>query len=255
LVSESSNNNEFLNKVAIVSGGTSGMGRSIAHELARNGCHVVAFGIDKIEETSRMFEQENLQIDVLQGDVSSKQDIQRIVQYAVNKFGKINYLCNCAGIRPSGNILETSEDDWNLVLNVNLKGMFLLTKEALPAIIAQGGGAIVNIGSVSGFAGKNHFAYTVAKGAVYPFTRSLALDFAPHKVRVNAIIPGFIKTGMTEHWPEEYEEQVALRSVAGRVGLPQDVTDTAMFLLSQKAENITGTFINVGTLPGAVPQG
>jgi NAD(P)-dependent dehydrogenase (short-subunit alcohol dehydrogenase family) len=242
-------------KVAIISGGTSGIGRAILMRLAEKGHHVVAFGIDPLqsEETMAALGEKGLNAEILKADVSDNNDVMSVVNHAVSKYGAVHYLCNCAGIRPAGSILETDEQTWDSVMNVNLKGMFLLTKAAIPYMIQIGGGAIVNISSTSGFAGKNHFAYSVSKGAVLTFTRSLAIDYVEHNIRVNTIVPGFIKTGMTQNWTSEAMHNIAQRSLLKRVGMPEDIAGAALFLLSDEAATITGTTVEVGTLPGNVP--
>jgi NAD(P)-dependent dehydrogenase (short-subunit alcohol dehydrogenase family) len=245
----------FSQKVAIVSGGTSGIGRAIVKKLADKGHHVVAFGSDlqQTEETRNILAEHGLKADVITADISDSDSVNRIVHQVITDYGRIDYLCNCAGIRPSGSILETEEETWDLVMNVNLKGMFLLTKAVIPHMIQTGGGAIVNISSTSGFAGKNHFAYSVSKGAIFTFTRSLALDYVEHNIRVNTIVPGFTQTGMTENWSPEGIQSIAQRSLLKRAGLPEDIANSVMFLLSEQAATITGTTVEVGTLPGNVP--
>jgi NAD(P)-dependent dehydrogenase (short-subunit alcohol dehydrogenase family) len=135
---------------------------------------------------------------------------------------------------------------------VNITGMFRLTKAALPHIIAAGGGSVVNLGSTSGHGGGNHIAYCVSKGAVVPFTKSLALDHAEQRVRVNAILPGATLTGMTETTPPDVRAQWGQGSVAGRIGMPEDIANAVAFLVSPQGETITGTVIEVGTLPSWV---
>ncbi|MDB5794807.1 MAG: short-chain dehydrogenase [Noviherbaspirillum sp.] len=242
-------------KVAVISGGTSGIGRAIATRLAEKGHFVVAFGNDafQAEQTSAALASRGLCVDILEADVSNTDDIAGVVKKAVSNYGKIDYLCNCAGIRPVGTILETEEETWDLVMQVNLKGMFLLTKAVIPHMIRNGGGAIVNISSTSGFAGKSHFAYSVSKGAIATFTRSLAIDYVDHNIRVNTVVPGFIQTGMTQNWPDEAIQRIAQKSLLKRAGVPEDIAGTVLFLLSDEALTITGTTIEVGTLPGSVP--
>lgn len=242
-------------KVTVVSGGTSGIGRAIVLRLAEEGHRVVAFGVDprQAQETSAALATRGLRADLFEADVASAEQVGGVVNKAVAAYARLDYLCNCAGIRPTGAILETDEQTWDRVMQVNLKGMFLLAKAVIPHMIRNGGGAIVNIASTSGFAGKNHFAYSVSKGAVPTFTRSLALDYAEHTIRVNTVVPGFIQTGMTQDWPAEAVQRIAQRSLLKRVGLPEDVANAVLFLLSDAAATITGTTVEVGTLPGSVP--
>jgi NAD(P)-dependent dehydrogenase (short-subunit alcohol dehydrogenase family) len=189
---------------------------------------------------------------LVQGDVSRAADCDSAV-VAAAALGKIKVLCNAAGIRPTGTILETSEETWDRVLGVNLKGMFLLAKACIPHMRAAGGGAIVNIGSTSGYAGKDHLAYCSSKGAVIPFTKSLAVDHATDRIRVNAVVPGFTQTGMTTGFSPALAQAIAARSVAGRVGLPEDIASAVCFLASDAASTISGTVLEVGVLPGSLP--
>jgi NAD(P)-dependent dehydrogenase (short-subunit alcohol dehydrogenase family) len=136
---------------------------------------------------------------------------------------------------------------------VNLKGIFLLSKAVIPEMKKHGGGVIVNIGSSSGYAGKDHLAYSVSKGAVIPFTKSLAVDHASDRIRVNAVIPGFTQTGMTANFSPAVSQGVAARSVAGRAGLPEDIAAAVCFLASDAARTISGAVLEVGVLPGSLP--
>lgn len=225
-------------KVALVSGGASGIGRAITAALGRDGYRVVVFDLAEGSD--------------VQGDVSRAEDCERAVSAARSQ-GEIRVLCNVAGIRPTGTILETSEETWDRVMAVNLKGMFLLCRAAIPEMQKRGGGVIVNIGSTSGYAGKDHIAYCAAKGAVIPFTKSLAVDHAADRIRVNAVIPGFTQTAMTADFSPAVPQAVAGRSVAGRVGLPEDVAAAVCFLASDAASTVSGAVLEVGVLPGTLP--
>jgi meso-butanediol dehydrogenase/(S,S)-butanediol dehydrogenase/diacetyl reductase len=187
----------------------------------------------------------------VEGDVSRAADCERAVA-AGRALGAIRVLCNVAGIRPTGTILDTSEETWDRVMAVNLKGMFLLSKAVIPEM-KKHGGLIVNIGSTSGYAGKDHLAYCTAKGAVIPFTKSLAVDHAADRIRVNAVIPGFTQTGMTRDFSPAVSQAIAGRAVAGRIGLPEDIAAAVCFLASEAASTISGAVLEVGVLPGSLP--
>src|SRR5579883_1859095 len=180
-----------MNKVAIVSGGTYGIGRAITLMLARQGCTVVAFGIDKTEsaETRQQLHDIGASGEVLEGDVSSRVDVNHIVDITLQNYGRVDVLCNNAGIRTTGTLLDTDEELWDRTFAVNIKGMYLLTRAVLPTMIAQKGGVIINMASGSGYGGIGRIAYCSSKGAVLAFTRSLAADHIKDHVRVNAVIP------------------------------------------------------------------
>jgi meso-butanediol dehydrogenase/(S,S)-butanediol dehydrogenase/diacetyl reductase len=230
-------------KVAIVSGGASGIGQAVARALAREGYQVVVLDVARPAGLCGTY---------VEGDVSRSADCEKAVSAARSQ-GGIHVLCNVAGIRPTGGILQTSEETWDRVMAVNLKGMFLLSRAVIPHMQAAGGGVIVNTGSTSGYAGKDHIAYCTAKGAVIPFTKSLALDHAADRIRVNAVVPGFTQSGMTAGFAPGIAEAVAARSVAGRVGLPEDIAAAVCFLASDAAATISGAVLEVGVLPGSVP--
>lgn len=239
--------------VALVSGGASGIGRAIALALGLAGCKVAVLDVGRAEELQATFARENITGAFIQGDVASAADCARAVSAALG-LGKVGILCNVAGIRPIGTILETTEETWDRVMAVNLKGMFLLTRAVIPHMKTGGGGAIVNVGSTSGYAGKDHLAYCTSKGGVIPFTKSLAVDHAADRIRVNAIIPGFTHSGMTADFSEAVVQAISKRSVAGRVGLPEDVAFAVCFLTSDAAASISGAVLEVGVLPGTLPS-
>ena len=227
-------------RVGIVSGGASGIGRAVAVALGREGYRVVVLDTAPAEGL------------FILGDVSRAEDCGRAVSAALQQ-GQVRVLCNVAGIRPTGTILETSEETWDRVMAVNLKGMFLLSRAVIPHMRDQGGGVIVNIGSTSGYAGKDHLAYCTAKGAVIPFTKSLAVDHMADRIRVNAVVPGYTQTGMTANFSPAISRAIANHSVAGRVGLPEDIAAAVCFLASDAAATISGAVLEVGVMPGSLP--
>jgi NAD(P)-dependent dehydrogenase (short-subunit alcohol dehydrogenase family) len=243
-------------KIALVSGGTYGIGRAITLTLAGLGFGVVAFGIDPAqgEGTREALRAAGREGEVLEADVTSGSDLGRVVEHTVRRFGHLDVLCNNAGARPVGTIMETSEAQWDLAFAVNIRGMFLLTKAALPHLIAASGGCIVNTASTSGYGGAGHIAYCAAKGAIIPFSKSLAIDHARDGIRVNVVVPGFTLTGMTEHWPPEILAIGRELSVARRLGQPQDIADAVAFLVSDAAKTISGAVLEVGSLPKAMAE-
>jgi NAD(P)-dependent dehydrogenase (short-subunit alcohol dehydrogenase family) len=190
-----------------------------------------------------------LDADLLEADVSVAADVQRLVAFAHDKYDRIDGLVNNAAIHPSGTILETSEDVWDRVLDVNLKGMYLCTKAVLPHMIEQGGGAIVNIASKASWGQPNLLAYSASKGGVLGFTFALGYDHLHDNIRVNAVVPSGVATGMTEG-QEARLATAARNSIQGRNATPSDIANTVAFLLSDDAEMITGAVLNVNSFAG-----
>jgi len=239
-------------RVALVTGGTYGIGRAITLALARENFAVVAFGNQPAQgqETSRLAREEGLEPTILDGDVSARSDVERIVAEAARLYGRIDVLCNNAAIRIEGNLLETEEQTWDRIMAVNLKGVYLVTRAVLPHMICRQAGVVITTGSTSGYGSKNLIAYATAKGALAAFTMSLALDHAKDHVRAVLVVPGFTLTGMTEHSAPERLAAMAERSVAGRVGLPEDIANAVAFLASEKAATISGAILEVGGMHG-----
>ena len=244
-----------MQKTAVVTGGTYGIGRAITVTLANQGYRVVAFGLeqrqigskaaDGIVGTRSALKEKQLDADLLEADVSDSSQVRSVIEYALAKYGRIDALVNNAAIHPSGTILETSEDIWDQVLDVNLKGMFLSCQALIPHMIEQGGGAIVNIGSGSGWGKPNLLAYCASKGGVYALSMALAYDHLHDHVRVNMVIPGGgIITGMNEGTARvKYSGK---NTVTGTNTETTDVANAVAFLLSQEASQISGTVIDVG---------
>ena len=242
-------------KVVIVTGGTYGIGRAILLILAGRGYRVVAFGQEEkqigsaaqkgIEGTRKELTQRKLDADLLVADVSKAREVEQVINFAVQKYHRIDALVNNAAIRPRGTILETSEELWDQVMAVNLKGMFLATRAALPQMISQGGGVIVNIGSGSGWGRAGRLAYCASKGGVFAFSAALARDHRRDNIRVNVVVPGLTPTGMTEG---DNDPLAGNRSNERKL-LPEDTANAVAFLLSEEAAMISGSVITVGTAP------
>ena len=239
--------------VAIVSGGTYGIGRGITLTLARAGWHVVAFApdgrqvgsaaADGVAQTRRALAEEGIaeRADVLDADVTSTDDIDRVVRTALDGHGRIDGLVNNAAIRPRGTILETDESTWRQTLEVNLTGPFRLTMAVLPTMVAAGRGAIVNVGSAAGWGRPGLAAYGASKGGLSGLSQSMAYDLQPHGVRVNTVIPGRVNTGMIEDSFPEGDIP------AGRFPVtPADVGAAVEYLLSDRAAQVNGAVLNVG---------
>jgi NAD(P)-dependent dehydrogenase (short-subunit alcohol dehydrogenase family) len=247
--------------VVIVTGGTFGIGRSITLTLARRDHNVVAFGLDtpqisstaagSIPDLRAELKSMGSTSHVLEADVSKADEVAKVVEFALQTFGRIDALVNNAAIGPLGNILDTPEDVWDRVVSVNLKGPYLTCKAVLPHMIAQGGGSIVNIGSGAGWGKPNMFAYSASKGGIFAFSAALAYDFLHDKIRVNTVVPGGggIVTGMSLGRTGGDLERVRHNgpgTAAGRHATGDDIANTVAFLLSKDAETLSGTVIDVG---------
>jgi NAD(P)-dependent dehydrogenase (short-subunit alcohol dehydrogenase family) len=259
--------------VVIVTGGTFGIGAGISLTLAGRGHDVVAFGLDTPQPSSTAADgtkllvadakAKGLTVTTMEADVSVAADVQRVVDATLQKFGRIDALVNNAAIGPLGTILDTTEELWDRIFDVNVKGMYLCCKAVLPHFIANGGGSIVNIGSGSGWGKPNMFAYSASKGAVHAFSQALAYDFFHEHVRVNTVIPGGggIMTGMSygrRAGQTPGPRPSSTGTVAGRPAAPEDIGSAVAFLLSPEATVLSGTVIDVGCFAnqgGPIPTG
>ncbi len=247
--------------VIIVSGGTFGLGQSIVVDLARRGHQVVAFGLVQAQVSStakgmesvlKELEDAGVTADVLEADVSKAVDVQRVVDFTLKKFGAINGIVNNAAIGPLGTILTTDEETFERILNVNVKGTYLLSRTVLPHLIKGGGGAIVNIGSGAGYGKPNMAAYSSSKAAIIGLSMAMAYDHFHEHVRVNVAIPGGggiisgMSVGRTGGDVEAFRKKPVPGTVAGRPGTGQDLANAVAFLLSDEAAAISGTVIDVG---------
>jgi NAD(P)-dependent dehydrogenase (short-subunit alcohol dehydrogenase family) len=235
-------------KVAVITGAGSGMGREACLVFAAEGARIVAIDLDPaaLATTASMVDGGDA-IAVFEADVSDEALVGAAIRSAVDRFGELHVLYNNAGVlwrdRDLG-VLDTDEAIWDRVMAINLKGMVWICKYGIPELIRAGGGAVVNIGSVSALLGDTvpQDAYTASKGAVISLTRSLAVQFAAQGVRANCIHPGFVETPMQTvrtsdaAWVEAARAAIPL----GRLGTPRDVVNAALFLASDEASYITG---------------
>ena len=237
------------NSVAIVTGGSRGIGRGICLELARAGAKVVvnyAGHAEKAEETVRLIQEIGGNAIAVQGDVSKKEDVARLISTTLETYDKIDILVNNAGITRDTLLLRMKESDWDAVLDTNLKGVFLCTKEVAKPMMKQRKGIIINISSVVGLTGNAGQAnYASAKAGVIGFTKSIAKELASRGIRVNAVAPGYIQTDMTEAMADGVKEQILGHIPLGRMGTAEDIAQTVLFLASPAASYITGQTISV----------
>lgn len=235
----------FKNKTAIVTGSRRGIGKGIAIALAKEGCNIVVSDIDQkdCEEVAEEMKKLGVKALGIKCDVSNKAEVEELFKKTVKEFGKLDILINNAGIFPFVPFKEMKESDWDKVLDVNLKSVFLCSQEAAK-IIPEGGRIITisSIASVVGFEGLVH--YCASKGGIDAFTRALALELAPKKITVNAIAPGAIDTpGASVSSNEEVRKQTIAMIPLARMGQPEDIANAVLFLASDKANYITGQII------------
>lgn len=241
----------FEGKTAIVTGAGGGIGSAISRRLASEGALVVVTDMngDLARATVAEIEAEGGTASAIVADISDGGACRRLIADVIDRHGKVDILCNNAGINRRGNIASISEDDWRLSFAVNVDAMFHLCKAVIPHMIAAGGGAIVNTASQWGLhPAPNHIAYNVTKAAVASFTQNLARDYAPDKIRVNAVCPGEIHTPMLEAGVKRAGRTIAdLDKLVpfGRIGRPEEVAALVAFLASSEAEFMCGSLVEI----------
>ncbi len=236
-------------RTAIVTGGSSGIGRGICFKLAEEGADVVVADIKEEPFLDEQPTHEKINSDggnaiFIQTDVSEEKSVQDMVYQSAERFGKIDILVNNAGIHHFGSVTDETVDGWEKLMDVNLKGMFLVSKHVLQHMINEDiDGDIVNIGSIAGLVGYGESAaYCASKGGIVEITREMALDYGHHSINVNAVDPGVIRTAMTKDMIEDEETRKYMEQniVLPRLGEPKDIAEAVSFLASDKSNFITG---------------
>jgi 3-oxoacyl-[acyl-carrier protein] reductase len=235
-------------KVALITGASQGIGKAIASALAKEGCNILVNDIEPAAEQADEF------VDKLKGmgvdaatviaDVSKFDDCKKMAEEIKGKFGKVDILINNAGITRDRTLKKMTPEEWNDVININLTGVYNVTHNILPLI--PDGGRIISLSSVVAFGGNfGQSNYSATKSALIGFTKSLAKEVGKHKITVNAIAPGFIKSKMTEKIPVIMLDKILEIIAFKEMGMPEDVADLAVFLASDKAKYISGQIIRV----------
>ena len=235
-------------KVALVTGAAQGIGKAIALLLAQHGADIVVSDInfEKAEETAKEIQAIGQRTMAIRVDVANLNDVEQMVRSIIERFGQIDILVNNAGIARDKLILRMTEEDWDAVLNINLKGTFNCTKAIVRYMVKQRNGKIVNISSVVGEMGNAGQAnYAASKAGVIGFTKTIAREIAQRGINVNAIAPGYIQTPMTDAIPEKAKEEMKRLIPMERLGRPEDVAEAVLFLVSEASSYITGQVINV----------
>jgi 3-oxoacyl-[acyl-carrier protein] reductase len=242
---------EFMSvsgKIALVTGAAQGIGRNIALALASDGADVAICDVnfDAAQITASDIEAAGRKSLALKANVAASADVTAMIDNVVEKFGKIDILVNNAGITRDGFILRMKEEDWDLVLSINLKGSFLCTKAALKYMSKQRSGTIINVASIVGAMGNAGQAnYVASKAGLIGLTKTTAREYANRGITANAVAPGFIDTAMTQALSENIRQDLSKQIPMGKLGTPEDVANAVRFLASPWASYITGQVIHV----------
>jgi 2-keto-3-deoxy-L-fuconate dehydrogenase len=238
-------------KVAVITGGGSGIGQAIASVFARQGAHVVAVDLDEgaAGDTVKTIRSVGGVADAFACDVSDAAQVARVFDAVERAYHRIDILVNNAGIGHVGTIAQTSEHDFDRLYRVNVKGVFLCSQAALPAMLRQGGGVILNLASIVALVGvAERFAYSMTKGAVHAITKSIAIDYVKQNIRCNCICPARVHTPFVDQFvarhyagrEKEVLQQLAEYQPMGRMGTPEEVAHLALYLCSDEASFVTG---------------
>lgn len=240
---------ENVEKAALVTGASRGIGRAVAIALAKKGYAVAVnyAGSQKAaEDVKAAIEAEGGRAIVIQGDVSKAEDVEKVFAAVKAEFGRLDVLVNNAGITRDSLLIRMKEENWDAVIDTDLKSGFLAIKAAAPIMMKQRKGAIINIASVVGITGNvGQINYSAAKAGVIGMTKTAAKELAARGIRVNAVAPGFIETSMTDVIPEKIREDMIHSVPLGRMGQAEDVANAVCFLASEEASYITGQVLKV----------
>ncbi len=240
---------DLKGKVAVITGGYSGIGRGIAEGLAEAGCNIVicARNYGRCVEACKKIKRLGVKALPIRCDVTKRDEIENLVHHTVREMGGINVLVNNAGVEGKEKpFIDISEEEWDEIVDTNLKGVFLCSKTVAKEMIKQGGGKIINVASITAFiAMGNVSAYCASKGGLVQLTKAMALEFVKYNIQVNAICPGYFSTPMSRrlYKPEMWSKIVQRKVPMGRIGKPQELKGTAIYLASSATDFMTGSCI------------
>jgi NAD(P)-dependent dehydrogenase (short-subunit alcohol dehydrogenase family) len=235
-------------KVAVVTGGAQGIGEAIATRLAEEGAKVaiIDLKIELANEVADKLKSSGVDAIAVRADASKKTEVGAAIAEIVKHFGRIDILVNNAGIHRMGKVTDIDEETWDKILDMNLKGYFLMIQAVVPYMQANNYGKILNIASAAVYSGlPDQLHYVASKGGVVSMTRSLALELAPSKINVNAVCPGGVETQGNKKFLAQFKEILVQRIPLGRVAQPGDIASAVLFLVSEEAEYITGQCLPV----------
>lgn len=235
-------------KIALVTGGAQGIGQKISEEFCAQGAHVVLGDVNEegANKTADAINQNGGSASAVKLNVANPDETKNVFKQIIKDHGKIDILVNNAGITRDGLLMRMKEEDWDLVLNINLKGSFLCTQQAVKQMMKQKSGVIVNIASIVGLMGNLGQAnYSASKAGLIGLTKTTAREVGSRGIRVNAIAPGFIDTEMTRCLDEKVQERLIEQIPLAKLGLPEDIANCAVFLVSDRSRYITGQVISV----------
>lgn len=240
---------DFKGQTVLVTGGSRGIGAAIAEAFAKEGANIAlnfAGSITAAEETAKSIIDLGGKCKIYQADVSDLSQVEAMIKKAEEDFGGIDILINNAGITKDSLFMRMKEEDWDSVIDVNLKGVFNCSKSVVRGMIKKRKGKIISIASVVALSGNIGQAnYAASKAGIIGFTKSLAQELGSRNIQVNAVAPGYIETTMTESLPQNIKEELIKKIPSGRIGSPEDVANTVLFLASENASYITGQVISV----------
>lgn len=236
-------------KTVLVTGGSRGIGKEVTLKYAENGYNIVINYVSSntdVEELKKEFEQKGAEALILKADVTNTQEVENVVNKAIEKFGTIDVLVNNAGITKDNLLMRMTEEEFDKVININLKGTYVVTKAVIKYMMKKRCGSIINLSSVVGVAGNaGQCNYSASKAGIIGFTKSLAKELSSRNIRVNAVAPGFIQTDMTSVLSDSVKENINSQIPLKRMGSPREVANVIYFLGNDDSSYITGQVINV----------